>query len=76
MAVSPARTHRRIRRWAAAAAPRTSYDHSGGWDGGGPHPTAALLVLSHRPAPANAERQTFVTTGLADAIGPSCPRRA
>ena len=25
-------------------------------------------MLSHRPAPANAERQTFVATGIADAV--------
>ena len=52
----------------AVIAGRTTYDHSGGWGGGGPHPTAALVVLSHRPAPANAERQTFVATGIADAV--------
>lgn len=52
----------------AVIAGRTTYDHSGGWGGGGPHPTAALVVLSHRPAPANAQRQTFVATGIADAI--------
>ena len=52
----------------AVVAGRTSYDHSGGWGGGGPHPTAPLFVLSHRPAPAGAERQTFVSTGVADAI--------
>ena len=52
----------------AVIAGRTTYDHSGGWGGGGPHPTAALVVLSHRPAPASAERQTFVATGIADAV--------
>ena len=52
----------------AVIAGRTTYDHSGGWGGGGPHPTAPLLVLSHRPAPAGAGRQTFVATGIADAI--------
>jgi dihydrofolate reductase len=52
----------------AVIAGRTTYDHSGGWGGGGPHPTAALVVLSHRPAPAGAGRQTFVATGIADAI--------
>jgi hypothetical protein len=25
------------------------YEHSGHWGGGGPHPTAPLFVLSHRP---------------------------
>lgn len=52
----------------AVIAGRTTYDHSRGWGGDGPHPTAPLVVLSHRPAPANAERQTFVATGIADAI--------
>jgi dihydrofolate reductase len=52
----------------ATLAGRTTYDHSGGWGGGGPHPTAPLVVLSHRPAPANAERQTFVASGIADAV--------
>jgi dihydrofolate reductase len=52
----------------AVIAGRTTYDHSGGWGGGGPHPTAALVVLSHRPAPASAERQTFVATGIAYAV--------
>src|SRR6185437_13509439 len=31
---------------------RTTYDYSAGFNGGGPHPTAAPLVLSHRPPPA------------------------
>lgn len=40
---------------------RTTYDHSRGWGGEGPHPTATLFVLSHRPAPAGAtEQQHFV----------------
>ncbi len=34
----------------AVIAARTTYGHSGGWDGAGPHPTPALVVLSHRPA--------------------------
>lgn len=42
---------------------RTTYDHSQGWGGEGPHPTATLFVLSHRPAPATAtSRQHFVTS--------------
>ncbi|MFE3997734.1 dihydrofolate reductase family protein [Nocardioides sp. YIM B13467] len=41
---------------------RNTYDDSG-WDkGGAPHPTAPLVVLSHRPAPATHDRQTFATT--------------
>jgi dihydrofolate reductase len=49
---------------------RTTYDHSNGWEGGGPHPTAPPLILSHRPPPARlaAARQTFVSTGIEDAI--------
>jgi dihydrofolate reductase len=51
----------------AVIAGRTTYDHSRGWDGGGPHPAAPLFVLSHRPAPAGAGRQTFVA-GIAAAV--------
>jgi hypothetical protein len=40
-------------------------DRSGG---GGPHPTARLFVLSHRPAPEMTERQTLVTTGIVGAV--------
>lgn len=40
---------------------RRTYDHSNGFGGdGGPHPTAPLVVLSHRPAPAGAS-QAFAT---------------
>lgn len=50
-----------------SVAGRNTYDDSG-WDkGGGPHPTAPLVVLSHRPAPAAHERQTFAGT-IEDAI--------
>lgn len=52
----------------AIVAGRRTYDDSRGWGGGGPHPTAPLFVLSHRPAPASAARQTFIGTGIADAI--------
>lgn len=52
----------------AVIAGRTTYDHSGGWGGGGPHPTAALVVLSHRPAPPGSDAQTFMATGIADAV--------
>ena len=34
----------------------------------GPHPTARLFVLSHRPAPEISGRQTLVTTGIEDAV--------
>jgi len=52
----------------AAVAGRTTYEHSSHWGGGGPHPTARLFVLSHRPAPEISEKQTLVTTGIEDAI--------
>lgn len=52
----------------AVVAGRTTYDDSGWATGGGPHPTAELFVLSHRPAPQSHERQTFVSTGVGDAI--------
>ena len=52
----------------AAVAGRTTYEHSSHWGGGGPHPTARLFVLSHRPAPEISETQTLVTTGIEDAI--------
>jgi dihydrofolate reductase len=52
----------------ATVAGRTTYEHSGHWGGGGPHPTAPLFVLSHRPAPEISETQTLVTTGIEDAI--------
>src|SRR5262249_40779712 len=44
------------------------YDDSDGFGGGGPHPIAPLVVLSHRPAPEMSERQTLVTTGIEDAV--------
>jgi dihydrofolate reductase len=47
---------------------RTTYEHSGHWGGDGPHPTARLFVLSHRPAPEISEKQTLITTGIEDAI--------
>lgn len=47
---------------------RTTYEHSSHFGGGGPHPTAPLFVLSHRPAPEISEKQTLITTGIEDAI--------
>jgi dihydrofolate reductase len=47
---------------------RTTHDHSGGWGGDGPHPTARLFGLSHRPVPGIGEQQTLITTGIEDAI--------
>ena len=52
----------------AAVAGRATYEHSGHWGGGSPHPTAPLFVLSHRPAPEISETQTLVITGIEDAI--------
>jgi dihydrofolate reductase len=56
------------RRVGAAVAGRNTYEDSEHWGGGGPHPTAPLFVLSHRPAPEMTERQTLVTTGIDDAV--------
>ncbi len=52
----------------ASLAGRKTYDDSEGFGGGGPHPDAPLVVLSHRPAPENSERQTFIRTGIEDAV--------
>lgn len=53
----------------ASLAGRNTYDDSERFgDGGGPHPTAPLFVLSHRPAPRMTGRQTLITTGIEDAI--------
>jgi dihydrofolate reductase len=52
----------------ATVAGRTTYEHSSHWGGGGPHPTAPLFVLSHRPVPEISETQTLVTTGIEAAV--------
>ena len=52
----------------AVVAGRNTYEDSDHFGGGGPHPTARLFVLSHRPAPEMTERQTLVTTGIEDAV--------
>ena len=52
----------------AMVAGRNTYEDSEHFGGGGPHPTARFFVVSHRPAPEMTERQTLVTTGMADAI--------
>jgi dihydrofolate reductase len=57
-----------VDRVGAVIAGRKTYDDSDGWNGEGPHPTAPLFVLSHRPAPPGSNRQTFVATGISDAI--------
>ncbi|MGW9195318.1 dihydrofolate reductase family protein [Micromonospora chersina] len=58
----------------AIVAGRNTYEDSDRFGGGSPHPTARLFVLSHRPAPETTQRQTLVTTGVADAI--AAARRA
>jgi dihydrofolate reductase len=59
----------------ASVAGRNTYEDSGRFgDDGGPHPTAPLFVLSHRPAPQMTGRQTLVTTGIEDAV--AAARRA
>jgi dihydrofolate reductase len=47
---------------------RNTYDDSEGFGGASPHPTAPLVVLSHRPAPELGDRQTLITTGIQDAV--------
>jgi dihydrofolate reductase len=51
----------------AVVAGRNTYDDSEGFGGGSPHPTAPLVVLSHRAAEVG-ERQTLVTSGIEDAL--------
>jgi dihydrofolate reductase len=46
---------------------RHTYDDSGWQGGGGPHPTATLVLLTHRPPAEMPERQV-VATGIEDAI--------
>lgn len=58
----------------AVLAGRNTYEDSAGFGGDSPHPTAPLLVLSHRPAPEMTKRQTLVTTGIEDAV--AAARRA
>jgi dihydrofolate reductase len=47
---------------------RNTYDDSEGFNGGSPHPTAPLVVLTHRPVPDASDRQTIITTGIEDAV--------
>ncbi len=52
----------------ASLAGRNTYERlRADFGGGGPHPTAPLFVLSHRPVPQMTDRQTLVTTGIDDA---------
>jgi dihydrofolate reductase len=52
----------------ASIAGRNTYEDSDGFGGGSPHPTAPLVVVSHRPVPELGDRQTLITTGIEDAI--------
>ncbi len=56
----------------AVIAGRRTYDHSDGWHGGSPHPSAQLFVLTHQPPdeddPRRSAAQTFITTGIQDAV--------
>jgi dihydrofolate reductase len=52
----------------AAVVGRNTYEDSDHFGGGSPHPTAPLVLLSHRAAPEITDRQTLVTTGIHDAI--------
>ncbi|HWD03211.1 MAG TPA: dihydrofolate reductase family protein [Amycolatopsis sp.] len=52
----------------AVVAGRATYEHSGGFGDGSPHPGAPLFVVSHRRVDDLAGPQTLVTTGVADAI--------
>lgn len=53
----------------ATVSGRNTYDDSGWINGGAPHPTAPLFVLTHRPIPdLKDERQTVITTGIEDAV--------
>lgn len=63
------------RRVGASLCGRNTYDDSDRFgDEGGPHPSAPLFVLSHRPAPDMTGRQTLITTGIDDAV--TAARRA
>lgn len=51
-----------IDRVGAVVTGRTTYDDSESFGGGGPHPTAPMVVVSHRPQPAeyaDSQRQFF-----------------
>jgi dihydrofolate reductase len=56
------------RRVGATVTGRNTYEDSDRFGGGGPHPTAPVFVLSHRPAPEMTDRQTLITTGIEDAV--------
>lgn len=47
---------------------RNTYEDSGKFGGGSPHPTAPMVLLSSRPAPELTDAQTLVDSGIEDAI--------
>lgn len=54
-----------VERVGAVVTGRTTYDDSEEFDGEGPHPTAPMVVVSHRPAPTehvDSERRFFADT--------------
>jgi dihydrofolate reductase len=55
-------------RTGAVVVGRNTYEDSGGFGGGSPHPAAPLFLLSHRPVPQIGERQTLVSSGVEDAV--------
>lgn len=56
-------------RTGASLVGRNTYDDSGRFgDDGGPHPTAPLFLLSHRPAPGMTGRQNLISGGIEDAV--------
>jgi dihydrofolate reductase len=60
----------------AVVAGRNTYEDSDHFGGGSPHPSARLVVLSHRTAPEITERQTLVTTRIAVAVAVAAAREA
>jgi len=56
------------RRVGASLAGRNTYEDSDRFGGAGPHPTAPLFVVSHRPAPEMSDGQTLVTAGIEAAV--------
>jgi dihydrofolate reductase len=55
-------------RTGAVVAGRTSYEDANGWGGAGPHPTAPLFVVSHRPAPPEATPAQVFATSIEQAV--------
>ncbi|MFB9678209.1 dihydrofolate reductase family protein [Streptosporangium vulgare] len=52
----------------AVVAGRNSYDDANGWGDGSPHPTAPLVVVSHRPAPPEATPAQRFATSIEEAL--------